>query len=1055
MNTLKKIYFLSLLFLMILGKAQTNLYVDARKGSDTNTGTTWTAAYKTLDRALQQVRTPATGVFNIYIAAGSYTINDTHTIGANAKVSVLGGFPSGGGTADTKAFPVYITQTYNGSMFETVDNGAELLLKDLTILYSQGSVIRSGIVFFDRSTNNVFTMDHVYVKDYTAGDVGMIYPYNATNVKINILNSIVENTTRGRGGSFILNASISSSANIDVQVKNSAFRNIKMRWNPALARYQSIIEMDMACGTDNGQSEVEIDNSTFYYIDGVRVNRASGGRAPVVDATSLGKLTITNSRFKGNDGQAGVVAFRKSGELLSQNNIFQNNTGAYSGGAYQIIDNYSCGSNAAAVNALPLRFINDQYYNNKAGIQDLIGGRGGAIYLAAGEAGDTGTSRTLQIENSKFVKNYTGTFGGGAVYATTSAAVNVENSEFTCNTAGILNSLPRIDLGGGAMEVKGTGKLNINNSRFYRNISEGYGGAIASNLAMSITGSTFQSNESYAAGGAIRNLDTNAQTINNSFFYYNKGSQGGAIANGTGVLPLGTMTVSGSVFYGNISTDGGKEDGGGAVYNNSYNFTSSGNKYYLNTTSGSGGAIFQAFQAYAATLNVAGDLYYQNKAVNQHGGAIYFSGIGAGNFDLSGSTFYQNQADKGGAISMDAGVNGTVRLDSSDFLQNAATTEGGALAVYDAGQIGDEVDQMDGSKFYGNTVAGSATNTTQDGRSDIYIGNVTNLYYSNIRNITNTQLQFGNNTDIYDTTLAKVGFHLGANVTQSTATSIAAPAAMAAPAQVVECALVPQPYYPIIPQVLSGKDGTDGAFNSYTEIAPDVLNCTFSNAFIKFNAWTTQPDPFTTTPLPSAVTFTYTVLEVDKVNNAVKDLGSRTADATAVLVRDEYAAESGDAYRHQYLTYYVNVTPLLKPNMEYQFIVTNVKDNNTGISTSYALTDGVQATISTLPCSVCYNPVTNTSPGLPVKHGITLLKRAGVQNGNWPMNRNSAHTALESNTKGFVITRVPTSGLSSIANPVEGMMVYDTTEKCLKIYVVDNTTPANTGWKCFSKPTCP
>lgn len=105
--------------------------------------------------------------------------------------------------------------------------------------------------------------------------------------------------------------------------------------------------------------------------------------------------------------------------------------------------------------------------------------------------------------------------------------------------------------------------------------------------------------------------------------------------------------------------------------------------------------------------------------------------------------------------------------------------------------------------------------------------------------------------------------------------------------------------------------------------------------------------------------------------------------------------------------------------------------------------------------SVCYNPVTNTAAGTPVNHGITLLKRAGADNGGWPMNRSSAHTALESNTKGFVITRVPTSGLSAITNPVEGMMVYDTTAKCLKIYVVDNTTPANTGWKCFSTPACP
>jgi hypothetical protein len=41
--------------------------------------------------------------------------------------------------------------------------------------------------------------------------------------------------------------------------------------------------------------------------------------------------------------------------------------------------------------------------------------------------------------------------------------------------------------------------------------------------------------------------------------------------------------------------------------------------------------------------------------------------------------------------------------------------------------------------------------------------------------------------------------------------------------------------------------------------------------------------------------------------------------------------------------------------------------------------------------------------------GITLLKRAGGDTaGNWPMARKSGHIALESNSKGFVITRLST-----------------------------------------------
>ena len=95
----------------------------------------------------------------------------------------------------------------------------------------------------------------------------------------------------------------------------------------------------------------------------------------------------------------------------------------------------------------------------------------------------------------------------------------------------------------------------------------------------------------------------------------------------------------------------------------------------------------------------------------------------------------------------------------------------------------------------------------------------------------------------------------------------------------------------------------------------------------------------------------------------------------------------------------------------------------------------------------CRNAVTNTGVGISSNHGITLLKRAGKENGNWPLNRNSAHTVLESNTKGLVITRIANPA-AAITNPVEGMMVYDTTEKCLKLY-------SDGIWSCFSNPACP
>ena len=87
-----------------------------------------------------------------------------------------------------------------------------------------------------------------------------------------------------------------------------------------------------------------------------------------------------------------------------------------------------------------------------------------------------------------------------------------------------------------------------------------------------------------------------------------------------------------------------------------------------------------------------------------------------------------------------------------------------------------------------------------------------------------------------------------------------------------------------------------------------------------------------------------------------------------------------------------------------------------------------------------------------MNHGITALGRAGADNGNWPMVRKGAWTALEAKTKGFVVNRIATTAsVEAIANPVEGMMVYDEEADCLKI----NTDGTSTGWKCFNTQACP
>lgn len=98
----------------------------------------------------------------------------------------------------------------------------------------------------------------------------------------------------------------------------------------------------------------------------------------------------------------------------------------------------------------------------------------------------------------------------------------------------------------------------------------------------------------------------------------------------------------------------------------------------------------------------------------------------------------------------------------------------------------------------------------------------------------------------------------------------------------------------------------------------------------------------------------------------------------------------------------------------------------------------------------CLENGVNSGVSLDTKIGISTQGRASTVTENWPMIRKGGFLALESNKKPFVPTRLSTVNLVNITNPVAGMMVYDTTENCLKIYV--NST---IGWKCFNKKTCP
>ncbi|MGH7138054.1 MAG: choice-of-anchor Q domain-containing protein, partial [Pirellulales bacterium] len=153
------------------------------------------------------------------------------------------------------------------------------------------------------------------------------------------------------------------------------------------------------------------------------------------------------------------------------------------------------------------------------------------------------------LVNASALANNTATTGAGGAIDDESRATIVGTS-FIANHA---------DTDGGAIST--SDYLMVTDDYFEQNRAFSNGGAIdavkgESTTYTYISGSTFDSNQAIAYGGALNDdFDTNGLTVTNSTFESNQAPYGGAFSDGAGA------TVESSTFYGNIA-----EGGGGGLY---------------------------------------------------------------------------------------------------------------------------------------------------------------------------------------------------------------------------------------------------------------------------------------------------------------------------------------------------------------------------------------------------------------------------------------------------------------------------------------------------------
>ncbi len=213
------------------------------------------------------------------------------------------------------------------------------------------------------------------------------------------------------------------------------------------------------------------------------------------------------------------------------------------------------------------------------------------------------------------------------------------------------------DFDGGAIAADNSVALNVYDSEFTNNETEGGGGAIEmpeNGSILHIYDSTFTGNRSELTGGAVRMFGLESELyVENTEFSGNIGSSGGAIST-QGV----STSVTDSLFEGNDADDFGF---GGAIRSDNHG--------------GDGGAI-----------TIENSEFVENSASNE-GGAVRSQDGGT---EVTGSEFIANEAPIGGALTATDELYVSASRFESNFAFEDGPNEGAGAIQFGSGGAADK-----------------------------------------------------------------------------------------------------------------------------------------------------------------------------------------------------------------------------------------------------------------------------------------------------------------------------------------------------------------------------
>ena len=458
-------------------------------------------------------------------------------------------------------------------------------------------------------------------------------------------------------------------------------------------------------------------------------------------------LVLDDSTFTNNTAKIGGAIYNSADCFVVGNSTFANNTATSNGG---VIFNYGIG------------FVvgNSTFVNNSAadGAGAILNGGRGFVVGNSTFVNNTATSKGgaiynygigFVVGNSTFANNTAE--DAGAVYNEGDNSV-VGNSTFVNNTATSI---------GGA--IINNGKLVVDNSAFEDNAANYYGGAIFNRDDLQVTNSAFDGNDILVrniramdnvdhGGAAIYNWKNGKLDISKSNFTNNiKNYKNGNLLVGA-VATIGDATISDSYFVNNSGRWGGALSVMGGESSSATNFIDIDGTKFVNNSALYGGAMF----VWGSNYSISNSVFDNNSAFgkgnmtpnNNNGGALV---VTQGNIPISGtiinSNFTNNKAQYGGA----AWINeGTVDISNSNFINNTATVEAGAIGfepaytkitatVYGTNFINNTAG-VDGGAIYSNgdlRISDSDFDNNKAQKADIIYSNINGLLSINGNNYSN------------------------------------------------------------------------------------------------------------------------------------------------------------------------------------------------------------------------------------------------------------------------------------------------------------------------------